>query len=512
MDRYDALLEHLKLSQRHGLDAVANRLNDFVTELETLVENMKTSVQDAMPSDANELFPIKEIESDLAELRVEAAEAAEAPSQPSGVSLDNLRILDGAQSQSELLRALLPLLREHVGRTAVLVIRDGVVTAWSGMGFENSEAIRTWNGGIAASPSFSKLVDTGMPLLIDPAADPLVSRWLEGHGVAAEGALLPISLRGKLMGIVYVDHEGDQPWDLEPAQALVATACLLIDSLHNRSQVPSAMLAQIAPLEPIGVEPSLPEVSETPSEPQAETFEPEADHSAATAFDPTSEADTRESIEPVKETPTFEPPQAVKTEVQPPPVADAPAADDGGDFDYDFEPEPVSSEEAPAEETFDPSATIQVDVAEDAQVPAVEPALPQTFSPPSPVATTPPVVPPSVVNMETEAPPPVRPIEPPVTHPPVSPAPGTTAEDEARHEEARRFARLLVSEIKLYNEDEVDRGRVEKDLTVRLKEDIERSREMFEKRIPEEVRTGHNYFDDELVRILADGDADALGM
>ena len=45
-----------------------------------------------------------------------------------------------------------------------------------------------------------------------------------------------------------------------------------------------------------------------------------------------------------------------------------------------------------------------------------------------------------------------------------------------------------------------------------IKEDIERSREMFEKRIPVDIRTGHNYFHDELVRILADGDADALGM
>jgi hypothetical protein len=85
-------------------------------------------------------------------------------------------------------------------------------------------------------------------------------------------------------------------------------------------------------------------------------------------------------------------------------------------------------------------------------------------------------------------------------------------EEEASHEEARRFARLLVSEIKLYNEDEVERGRSEKDLGERLKDDIERSREMFEKRIPTEVRDGHDYFHDELVRILADGDADALGM
>jgi hypothetical protein len=114
---------------------------------------------------------------------------------------------------------------------------------------------------------------------------------------------------------------------------------------------------------------------------------------------------------------------------------------------------------------------------------------------------------PSVV--EIEAPPPVRPVEPP---PEADAGAGPGPDEDARQEEARRFARLLVSEIKLYNEDEVERGRAGKDIGARLKEDIDRSREMYEKRIPADVRSGHDYFRDELVRILADGDADALGM
>ena len=90
--------------------------------------------------------------------------------------------------------------------------------------------------------------------------------------------------------------------------------------------------------------------------------------------------------------------------------------------------------------------------------------------------------------------------------------PQRSPEEEARHEEARRFARLLVSEIKLYNEDEVMQGRQSGDLYHRLKDDIDRSREMFEKRIPPEIVAEKDYFQEELVRILADGDASALGM
>ena len=85
-------------------------------------------------------------------------------------------------------------------------------------------------------------------------------------------------------------------------------------------------------------------------------------------------------------------------------------------------------------------------------------------------------------------------------------------EETKKQDEARRFARLLVSEIKLYNEAKVDQGRKNKDLYERLKEDIDRSRQMYDERIPEDVRKSSNFFYDELVRILADGDAGALGL
>jgi len=87
-----------------------------------------------------------------------------------------------------------------------------------------------------------------------------------------------------------------------------------------------------------------------------------------------------------------------------------------------------------------------------------------------------------------------------------------TPEDERKHEEARRFARLLVSEIRLYNEQAVQDGKQAGDVYQRLKEDIDRSKEMYEQRVVAEVRANSNYFFDELVRILADGDPDALGL
>jgi hypothetical protein len=84
-------------------------------------------------------------------------------------------------------------------------------------------------------------------------------------------------------------------------------------------------------------------------------------------------------------------------------------------------------------------------------------------------------------------------------------------ESDRLHTEARRFARLLVSEIKLYNESQVDEGRQHSDLYQRLSRDIDRSREMYEKRAHASVRVAADHFHEELVRILAKGEEGLLG-
>jgi hypothetical protein len=85
-------------------------------------------------------------------------------------------------------------------------------------------------------------------------------------------------------------------------------------------------------------------------------------------------------------------------------------------------------------------------------------------------------------------------------------------EEERRlHNDARRFARLLVSEIKLYNEQKVTEGRSQKDLYARLREYIDRSREMYDKRVKPEVAQKYDYFHSELVNTLAEGDTAKLG-
>ena len=102
----------------------------------------------------------------------------------------------------------------------------------------------------------------------------------------------------------------------------------------------------------------------------------------------------------------------------------------------------------------------------------------------------------------------------PSAAPPATGAPDLDSMDSdtrKKHEEAMRFARLLVSEIKLYNEAKVQEGRSHRGIYRLLRDDIERSRQLYKERVPEPVRSQSAYFNDELIRILADGDSGAMG-
>jgi hypothetical protein len=78
-------------------------------------------------------------------------------------------------------------------------------------------------------------------------------------------------------------------------------------------------------------------------------------------------------------------------------------------------------------------------------------------------------------------------------------------------ESARRYARLLVSEIKLYHESVVDEGRRSRDLRRRLGPEIARARDLYEARVAPAVRSHGDFFEQELIRTLADGDITLLG-
>jgi hypothetical protein len=95
-----------------------------------------------------------------------------------------------------------------------------------------------------------------------------------------------------------------------------------------------------------------------------------------------------------------------------------------------------------------------------------------------------------------------------------SPAPGPSAMTQITDglvAAARRTARLLVSDIRLFNEPAVTEGCRQRNLLSRLAPEIAKAREAYDKQVPSEIRLHSDYFHQELVRTLAGGDASLLG-
>lgn len=187
------------------------------------------------------------------------------------------------------------------------------------------------------------------------------------------------------------------------------------------------------------------------------------------------------------------------------------------------EPAPASSPEATvllqrsslreAREAITPPAAMPV-------LPIPEPEPERPMAPPTPIRPVPPPAPPAPPAQSGDTSPAAS-ATPEVRPPSDVQGPGwafgaaarqPVATDDPLHEEARRLARLLVSEIKLYNEEQVEEGRRKRDLYERLREDIDRSRQMYEERVEARILKTTDYFYQELVRILAAGDTKALGI
>jgi hypothetical protein len=246
----------------------------------------------------------------------------------------------------------------------------------------------------------------------------------------------------------------------------------------------------------------------------------------------------RAAPEPEAEPATEAPPAEVAPETSPVPVAAEPAHEPEPAYTPEIEPHATEAVGEPVAEDVSDEAGNEFIVTE---VPAAAEIVHETIAEPAveaaPVEAEVGSAP--ETQAEAAAPEAAQPTPEPETEIPPPPAPAATGfvsqyaaplgsarrfgvsepdlpievgEEERRlHNDARRFARLLVSEIKLYNEPKVKEGRSRNDIYDRLREDIDRSRQMYDKRVAPPVAARHDYFHQELVNTLAEGDPAKLG-
>ena len=95
--------------------------------------------------------------------------------------------------------------------------------------------------------------------------------------------------------------------------------------------------------------------------------------------------------------------------------------------------------------------------------------------------------------------------------PPVSSWFALSREDQEAHLKAQRFARVQAAEMRLYKSDAVTHGRSHRNVYGALKADIDRARDVFRRDFLSASPTMVDYLHLELVRTLANDDADLLG-
>lgn len=447
------------------------------------------------------------------------APAAPAAASP-GVDLRALRnesfqLLDGS-GQVEILNRLMDSIGTWWDRAVLFLVKGTAFQPWEARGFD---------AGVGNAGVKNVVVQEGSDTLLDAAlsgagaqsGNHLLEKGLGPHRGAR--AAVPLAIRNKAAAILYVDgprHDDASSIAALEILARVGASAIELGMLSKRTppfvrseatMAPAAGAAAPRPAMPVAAfevepevepeveiemdEPAAPAATFTPPPaPQAPTFTPPPEPPAPTFTPPPSPPTPTFTSPPAPPTPTFTPPPPPPTFSMPAPAAPAAAS-------------PAAPAAAPAAPAAAPAAPAAAEPADSGTMdprellkggakPVVDAgqsmAAPSTFSRWKPVRDQ--------VKSGEE-------VDPALA--------GVPEAERPKHAEARKIARLLISEIKLYNEAKVAVGRKNKDLYERLKDDIEKSRMTYNDRVDKAVAAKTNYFRDELVASLGEGDASSLG-
>ena len=473
-----------------AIDEQLNRLqSDFDEALNRVRESSAAESLEASPLSAAIFAHLQTARSQ--KLSGAAPDQAQAPGEIFAIKRA-VEEIERQQTHADILGALLTAAVQFAERGALFVIR-------------NEQAIG-WRECEASDPTNVEMIGgVSLPL----SADTLVGRAAHSQsalsgapGTNAEDSLLidqlggdpqtvaavPLVVRGKVVAVLYADSTSrdTNAVNVDALELLTRVAAMAVNLAAAPRAVPGkqaesyAVAAAAEPKAEAALTPVAAEEHEPAYTPEIEpqeievVAEPSVEEASVTAEPESVSAAVPEPA--LAEVPTAAEPEVVHEEVAAP-ITDAPVAAEAEEISV-AQPEPVPEQFA-AEQPIEPET----------EVPQSAPAAPSFASQyAAPLGTA----------RRYGVSEPDLPIE--------------VGEDERRlHNDARRFARLLVSEIKLYNEPKVKEGRNRSDIYDRLREDIDRSRQMYDKRVAPPVAARHDYFHQELVNTLAEGDPGKLG-
>lgn len=446
---------------------------------------------------------------------------------------DAVNDISSKDSQSAILKALVQNAGEFAPRGAFFIIKNDHFVGWKVFG-DQVETAEAAIKEIHLPTSSDSIIGTAVQTLStvqnssgSHSGDDSILTPL-GFGEPDKMYAIPLMARGRGVAVLYADHgESGGAVNREALETLVRVAGLTVELLAASQTVSTdTRTPRDTEFEEARHETETTETTETVAEPEHvyfDSYRQENVQDEPVYEDEVVEAtvsETESSGFAFSENNSFEGGFAGET------AASSPTLDsqfdtvetveevtaEGSAFDS-YEAQPFESEadatfrveeSADAGFAYDTNGSIPVDASSpfDQAVESYEPSPVVTGGGTSQVAEQVVEATPAAVSAAPYARLRDRPVDLPIEVP----------EDERRiHNDARRFARLLVSEIKLYNEKKVVEGRESQDLYERLREAIDRSREMYDKRVQPPVAEKFDYFHYEIVNSLADGEAQRLG-
>jgi len=466
-----------------AIDEQLNRLqNDFDEALSRVRESSAGESLDASPLSAAIFAHLQTARSQR--LSGSTPEGPQASDQISAIK----RAVEEIERQSthaDILTCLLRAAVQFAERGALFVIRNEQAIGWrecEASDPTNVELIGGVSLPLSADTPLGRAAHSHEPWIGAPGENADHSLLMDQLGGDPQAvAAVPLVVRGKVVAVLYADSASgaSNALNVDALELLTRVAAMAV----NLAAAPRAVPEKQAEAEvSTPAADSHPQTSAMPVEVSAEPA-PEDEPAYTPEVEPQpAEVAAKPSVEEVS---VIAEPEFVSAESSEPPVEEAPIA---AEPEVDDQPEVAASVEAisaPAE-TESISESQPEPAVEAASLAPAAPGFPSQYA--APLGST----------RRYGVSEPDLPIE--------------VGEDERRlHNDARRFARLLVSEIKLYNEPKVKEGRDRSDIYDRLRDDIDRSRQMYDKRVAPPVAARHDYFHQELVNTLAEGDAAKLG-
>jgi hypothetical protein len=529
--------EELENSLQQAIESyVGDRLRAIDEQLSRLHTEFNEALTRLRESSATESFaapPLAElVASHLQAARAQKLTEGSVPASEQSGAVSAVKrgveAIEQQQTQTGVLGSLLTGAAPFAERVALFVIRNEQALGWRECEAgdpTNLESIRGITLPLSAETLLGRAVRFGSPWSGAPGSnseDHLLIGQLGGEPQSV--AALPLVVRGKVVAVLYADAVSDpNAINLDALELLVRVAGMAVDLISGPRPAPKTQVSESetdsVAQPPVAEAEAVSESVEAEHAYEAEpSYEPEVEPRAAevvaeSEFDDVRQVAAEPATEVVAESEVeVAPPPAPEMFFEPVPEVAEPAVEAVAESAVEVAPasevhffaEPAAEAVAEPQTEF---AAEEVAEEEFAPEPVSEPAMPSMIEPePAPPAFVP-MAPGSAAQYSTPLGSMRR--RSAIAEPDL---PIEVGEEERRlHNDARRFARLLVSEIKLYNEKKVKEGRNQSDIYDRLRDDIERSREMYAKRVAPPVAARHDYFHQELVNTLAEGDSAKLG-